>query len=264
MLAEHFDQPPAYLRSLYHLMDFYADRARRPGQSGLPSPLVAAYNVRPPVLRQIVQELIPLVQADPEQGLALCDALWEQPVLEFRTLAAMLLGQLPTDPPERITARARTWIAPDLEPHLIKIVLVHALARLRQEQPAVLVRLFQDWIESSDKFHQQLGLQALLPLIRDPGFENLPVFFRTIQPLARQAPPVLRPDLLDVLEALAKRSPTETAYFLRQTLETPDALDTPWLIRQLMHAFPPENQSALREAMKNRETARQVASRPGA
>ena len=180
MLAEHFDQPTAYLRSLYHLMDFYADRARRPGKSGIPSPLLAAYNVRPPVLRQIIQELVPLAQADPEQGLALCDALWEQPVLEFRTLAAMLLGQLPTDPPERITDRACAWIAPDLEPHLIKTVLVHGLAHLRQEQPAVLVRLFQDWIESSDKFHQQLGLQALLPLIRDPGFENLPVFFRTL------------------------------------------------------------------------------------
>jgi hypothetical protein len=128
----------------------------------------------------------------------------------------------------------------------------------------VLVRLFQDWVESSDTFHQQLGLQALLPLIRDPGFEDLPVFFRTIQPLARQTPPALRPDLLDVLETLAERSPTETAYFLRQTLDTPDALDTPWLIRQLLHAFPPENQSALREALKNRETARREASRPGA
>ena len=264
MLAEHFDQPPAYLRSLHHLLDFYSDRARRPGQSGMPSPLIDAYNVRPPVLRQILQELAPLAQENPEQGLALCDALWREPVLEFRTLAAMYLGQIPTHPPRAITDRAKSWITPDLEPYLVEIILTHALSRLRQERPAVLTRLFQEWIESPDEFYQQLGLQALLPLIRDRQFENLPVFFRMVQALARRSPSVLKPDLLDVLEALAERSPTETAFFLRQTLETPDALDTPWFTRQLLHAFPVETQGSLRDALKTRETSRRMASRTGA
>ena len=51
LLAQQFDNPVAYVRSLHHLLDFYADRAHRPGQSGKPAPLTSAYRVHPPVLR---------------------------------------------------------------------------------------------------------------------------------------------------------------------------------------------------------------------
>ncbi len=240
LLVEHFADPPAYIRSLHYLLDFYADRARRPGQAGMPPPITSAYNVRPPVLRMILQELTPLAIEAPETGLALCDALWAEPNLEFRSLAAMLLGQIPPSPPERIITRLKTWLVPDLEFYLIEALMNHALGRLRQEHPQSMIRLIQDWLESTKPLYQQLGLRALLPLVENPQFENLPVFYRMIQPLACNVPPGLRPDLLDVLVALAHRSPQETAYFLRQTLNYPDAADTAWLIRQLLNEFPPE------------------------
>jgi hypothetical protein len=53
-----------------------------------------------------------------------------------------------------------------------------------------------------------------------------------------------------VLEALAQRSPQETAYFLRQSLNAPEAFDTPWIIRQTLHSFPPEIQEGLRNSVK--------------
>jgi hypothetical protein len=99
-------------------------------------------------------------------------------------------------------------------------------------------------------YQQQQGLRALLPMINDPRFENLPVFFRLIAPLTRTAPSAVRPDLLDVLESLARRSPPETAFFLRQTLDTPNSPDTPWLIRQCLRAFPDELQASLRETVR--------------
>jgi len=256
LLVEHFDDPPAYIRSLHYLLDFYADRARRPGQSGMPAPITSAYNVRPPVIRMILQELTPLANQEPEDGLALCDALWAEPTLEFRQLAAMLLGQIPSSPPERIITRLKAWLVPDLEFYLIEALMNHALGRLRQEHPQAMIRLIQDWLESSKPLYQQLGLRALLPLVENPQFENLPVFFRLIQPLTFNVPPGLRPDLLDVLSALAHRSPQEAAYFLRQTLSFPDAADTAWLIRQLLNQFPPEQQQMLRNVLKEAEPRR--------
>lgn len=256
LLVEHFNDPPAYIRSLHYLLDFYADRARRPGQSGMPAPITSAYKVRPPVLRMILQELtLPAVE-EPETGLRLCDALWAEPNLEFRLLAAMLLGQIPPSPPERIIARVKTWLVPDLEFYLIEALMNHALGRLRQEHPLSMIRLIQDWLESSQPLLQQLGLRALLPLVENPQFENLPVFFRLVQPLACNVPPGLGPDLLDVLAALAHRSPNETAYFLRQTLSYPDAADTAWLIRQLLNEFPPEQQQMLHNVVKEAEPRR--------
>jgi hypothetical protein len=61
----------------------------------------------------------------------------------------------------------------------------------------------------------------------------------------------LHADLLDILEVLAIRSPEETSYFLRQTLYLPNSSDTPWLIRQVLHNFPPENQITLRREIKS-------------
>lgn len=257
LLAEQFADPPAYIRNLHYVLDFYSDRARRPGKTGKPGPLLNAYNVRPPVLRMLLQEITPLVQQDIQGGLALCDALWAEPYLECRLLAGMLLGQIPPRPPEEITHRLQRWTTTDLEFFLIEALLSNGIDQLHRQQPQVLLHMIEDWLSSTQTFRQQLGLRALLPLIKDPDFENLPVFFRLIQPLCQNAPVALRPDLLDVLAALAQRSPQETAYFLRQTLMFPDSPDTPWLIRQSLSRFPPEFQANLRLA------ARQADALPG-
>jgi hypothetical protein len=250
LLAERVTDPAAYVRNLHFLMNFYADRARRPGQSGKPGPLITAYKVRPPVLRIILQETLPEALKDPEKGFSLCDALWDEPYLEFRMLAAMLLGQLPTGAEEAVTRRLQAWLTPNLEEHLVTALLTQAAYNLRQESPQTLVDMVQNWMESKDTFYQQVGLRALLTLIEDPNFENLPAFYLMLQPLVRKVPSVLRADLLDALAALVKRSPQETAYFLRQTLGTPNATDTAWLIRQTLTEFPTELRNSLRETVR--------------
>jgi len=258
-LAEHFQEPPAYVRSLHYLLDFYSDRAIRPGQSGRPGPLIQAYNLRPPVLRMLLQELLPLAQRDVQAAFKLCDALWAESYLEFRQLSAMLLGQLSPNwdsaaelaVSEAIIERLQRWITPTLELYLIELLLSTGVERLNRQRPQAILGLIQSWLEQARPFYQQLGLHALLPLIRNPEFENLPIFFRMIQPLCRSIPSALRPEVLDVVATLARRSPQETAYFLRQLLVYPEAPDTPWLVRQSLGAFPPDLQSNLRQAVRN-------------
>ena len=36
LLVEQFNNPAAFIRSLHHLLEFYADRVHRPGQAGEP------------------------------------------------------------------------------------------------------------------------------------------------------------------------------------------------------------------------------------
>jgi hypothetical protein len=71
-----------------------------------------------------------------------------------------------------------------------------------------------------------------------------------IQPYTRKVHPSLRSDLLDILRALASRSPHEAAYFLRQTLQMAGAIDTPWLVRQSLDVFPPDLQESMRSAVR--------------
>jgi hypothetical protein len=55
---------------------------------------------------------------------------------------------------------------------------------------------------------------------------------------------------MDLLIALARRSPKETAYTLRQILEAPEVHDSAWLTRQVMRYFPAETQDSLRAALR--------------
>jgi hypothetical protein len=246
-LTELIPTPDLFVRSLRTILEYYSDRTHRPGQSGDPPPLLPAYNVPAPVLKQILLELTPLLSGNQSQGLVLCDALWSQEQFECRLLAARILGLLPVEPLDPVYVRLRVWVLED-EERVLKELLIEGLTRWRKEIPNSFLIQLGDWLNSTSFKEQKLGLKALLPLIGDPSFNNLPVLFRVLNPLVRVAPSQIRPDLLPVLRSLARRSPKETAYFLRQNMT---AQDTPWLTRKVLAEFPPSLQNSLREALKN-------------
>ena len=252
MLSEHFDNPVAFARSLHYLFEYYADRTRKPGQSGNPPPLIKSYHVHPPVIKQLLQELKPLVKQNPERGLALCDQLWDEPYLEFRLLSIHLLGEIDPNPSEVIIQRVQSWITSELDPILLDSILLNSLAKLREQYPHTYINLINNWIGTDDIFLIQMGLRALLPLIQDTDFENLPILIKIIQPFTRSSLPAIKPDLLDVLTALAHKRPSETAFFLQHTLNTPEAHDTAWIIRQILDEFPSEIQNNLKLLVRER------------
>jgi hypothetical protein len=203
------------------------------------------------VLRQVVAELAPLAQADPAAGLELCQAMWQQPYLEFRLMACSLLGELPADPPLPRLDQVSAWVGRDTELRIFDALAHDALKRVRKEHPSALVRAIQGWLAEKDLQTRRLGLRALLTLAGDPDYPNLPVIFRLLQPFIRQAPSRLRPDILDILSVLARQEPVETASFLRQILSMPESPDVAWVIRQVASAFPPEQEERLRSAVRS-------------
>ena len=250
-LADQFSDPDAFVKSLHNLLENYADRTHRPGHIGEPSPLTTSYKVQPPVLRMILKELIPRISIESQLTLALCDKLWNQPILEFRQLSASLLGYIPPTPPDPIIHRVLKWINPQIEIRIINSLLSNGLRRMRKEKPQEVLNLAENWLSDDLIFNNKLGMYTLLHLIHDSDMEDLPALFRLIQPFSTSTHPDLHADLLDILEILAIRSPEETSYFLRQTLYLPNSSDTPWLIRQVLHIFPPENQITLRREIKS-------------
>jgi hypothetical protein len=247
-LGEKLRQPEAFVRDLHNLMDFYADRTRRSGQFGEPPPLLATYKTPAPVLRQLEREIAPLA-AEPAAALALVDALWAEPVIEFRRLAIILLGRIPPTPPEPVLDRIQAWVAAQPENIILDALLEHGLARIRQETPKVYFPLVEAWLNAHEIFPRQAGLRALSYLLTDPNFENLPAVSRLILPWIRSTPADLRTDLVAVLRGLAGRFPQEASYLLKQNLasERPDTL---WLARQVLNDLPEEIQASLRETLR--------------
>jgi hypothetical protein len=249
LLADEFGQPEVYLRSLHHLLDQYANRAYRPGQAGKPKPLLEAYDVPQPVMRQLLLDLEPKARQEPETALALCRALWDESYLETRLLAAGLLGKIPTLP-DQILSQLKSFLDTAANDQVISTLLNQGLAWLRKTQPDWIIDQARDWLASSETIDQTLGLRILQPLIADPGFENLPVIFKLLASFTCEAPSALRQDLVDVVETLARRSPRETAFFLRESLGFSMCTTTAWLTRQVLPAFPPEVQAGLRQSLR--------------
>jgi hypothetical protein len=248
LMVEHFDQPAAFVRSLHHLLEYYADRAHRPGQAGKPPALLAAYNVAPPVIRQVLLELTNRA-SEPPAVLALCDALWDQPYIEFRQIAAGLLGRLDPPPVEGVLQRIQSWLQPNLELRQVDLVMEQGLVGLRQAAPERVLDLAVSWLREDSPASQRLAFRLLLVWSKEPQVNNLPAFYRLIQPYCRIVSASLRPDLVELLEALARRSPHETAFFLIQNLQAADNPDTSWLSRQILKELPEDARQSLRAAL---------------
>jgi hypothetical protein len=249
-LAEKFENPRAFTQALKDLFEFYSDRTRRPGKTGAPPPLIKVYMVPDPVLRRIYREMAPLARANPEKAFDLVGALWEEPLFEHRLIACRLLGEIPSGEHQRLLALIEEWVDENEEESLLESIATQSLARLREESPEVFTAQIERWLEAKGIKYQKLGLMTLLAQLSATEFENLPVVYRLLGMHMPTASKGLRPYLFDLLKPLARRSPLETAFFLRQSLEGSDNPVIPWLIRRSMEFFPKDVQSSLKAALK--------------
>ena len=245
-LADNFNEPAIFIRKLFHFFEYYSERTQRPGQSGEPPALIDAFYVRHPVLRQVVHELTPLVETYPLEAVELCDVLWQQPYLEFKILAANLLGKIPEAHFDHVIERVTTRVIDEKDDQVINVLLTDGLSSVREVKPAIVLDLAKKWFSDNEIKHQRLGLQTIIPLIRDQNYDLLPVIFQLIQPYALRVPGELQHYTLESLKALARLSPRETSYFLQNSLLHPDNVDTAWIIRRCIDDFPADIKSELK------------------
>lgn len=231
-------------------MEFYADRTRRPAHAASLSARITSYRVDPQVLRQVFQAVLPLILANPHHSLVLSETLWTQPVLEFRILATLVLGAIPYSEPRMIIDMVRTWMKDDCDEGLMQAIFENGFSRIHRQDPQAALMLAEEWLASDSIFTIQAGLRSLLPLVEGSFFEHLPVILRLIHPYTQVAPKSIRNDLLLLLRSLGRQFPRETAHLLRQTLVLPNSVDTPWLVRQTLEAFPAEIQTTLRASIR--------------
>lgn len=249
-LIVRFDDPSSFLSALKDLLDLYANRAYRPGTSVQPQPLLPSYRVAPLITHQLEMELSRTCQERPQQALEVVETLWRDTHLETRQLAATLLGALPASHSEGVLTKLRAWSQPEENFRMLDALFQNGTLTLRRSAPALLLRLIEEWVSSTQSQVQAIGLRALTPLVKDEQFDNLPPVFTLLSPLVQNIPAKLYPDLLVIFEALARRSPTETAYFFRQILSIAGSPATTRLIRRCVPLLNPAQQAQLRAALQ--------------
>ncbi len=126
-------------------------------------------------------------KTNPRKAVDLIKALWKADSLESRLLAAYLLGNIPSDQAIPTLTLLPDWLNQSTDKEIRTALLTNALARLRREKPEAFFIMLEGWLESPQPAMQVWGLQALIPLLQDPHFENLPAVFRILRPAIQLA-----------------------------------------------------------------------------
>jgi hypothetical protein len=257
-LIAAFAQPADFCRLLRELLNLYAHHSYRPGQAIQPQPLLPTYRVPPLVMRQLSMELGKTCQEQPQQALEVVSAMWHESFLEPRLLAALMLGSIPLQGPgsagtiQGVLDRLRSWGTASENLRLIRAMMEDGTRLLRHEAPERLLELIDTWLVNANPAQQSVGIHAIIALANDKTYENLPALFRLLGPPVQNVHPRLQADLQLVLQAMIKRSPTETAYFLRQALSLSVGTGTARLIRRLLPEFDAAQQANLRAVLGSR------------
>ena len=247
-LADLFDQPAAFLREVREILEFYVNRTLR-SQSVAPSSVLPTYRTPAVVLRQIETELGPVAERNPIQALELADALWDEGSLETKLIAAVLLGRIPPQE-ERLLARLTAWTQAVRDPNVRAALLTTSLTRLRKETPDLFLVLVKEWLHPARQRMWSNGVQALVPLISSPDFDNLPPIFEIVEPIIKASPATLQYDLQELIIALFEASPDETTYFIQQLLKRTKNPLPAVALRRMSPELPQELQASLREMLR--------------
>jgi hypothetical protein len=98
------------------------------------------------------------------------------------------------------------------------------------------------------------GVQALVPLISSPDFDNLPPIFEIVEPIIKASPGTLQFDLQELITTLFEASPEETTYFLQQILKETKSPLPSIALRRMSRELPQELQTSLREMLRKTKT----------
>ena len=247
-LADLFDQPTAFLHEHREILDYYVNRSLR-SQGVAPSSVLPTYRTPTVVLRQIETELGPVAEKQPFQALELADALWDEGWLETRLLAAFVLGRIPPQE-ERLLARLTAWTQAVRDPSVRAALLTTSLTRLRKETPDLFLVLVKEWLHPARQRMWSNGVQALVPLISSPYFDNLPPIFEIVEPILKASPAALQFDMQELITALYKASPDETMYFIQQIIKETKSPLPAVALRRMSPDLPQELQVHLREILR--------------
>jgi hypothetical protein len=252
-LAACFQQPVEFRRLLVDRLEFYADRVTRPGDRVRPAPLIPRYGVPPLFLQAVEQASQKSAYESPDAALVLARELWKEEYLEPRLVAASLIGMAARKEPQEAASLLLQYCIPKENPLVQEALLQRSGAQLREANLDVWFDLVERWINSESLSQKLIGFRALLGVIEDREFENLPVIYRLLTYPVETTDRSTMHELEPLIIAMVRRSAMETSYFLRQSYNRTHNPILARLIRKCLPIFPQESQAALRKVVQEQD-----------
>jgi hypothetical protein len=253
-LADFFFLPDEFMKHLREMLDFYVNYTLRTKENVAPGSNLKTYRTPPAVITQIENELRAVAEANPHFALELADVLWDEGALETRLLAAFLLGRIPPQE-EHLLPRITAWTQQIRDPNVRSALLSTSLTRMRKETPDQFLKLIREYLHPARERTWSNGIQALLPMIADTSFSNLPPILDIVEPIIEEAPSTLQNDLAELIVALYRASANETTFMLKHVLRESQSPMTIVTMRRIVTSFPPHLQTELRNLLRPQPSA---------
>lgn len=248
-ILKYFNNPGAFHRHLQGLFSLYANRSLHFGQSPEPTPVAPRYHLPQPLIRQLQMAMRPYLDKYPQTALDCADELWGDPFFEIKQFAIYILGNVPVEKSDPIIKYLESWIEPDLDDKLKSELMSTGTFRLQKNFPSAWERLLQSLVDQKDPKLVGLGIQGLMEGIKRTKFDNFPMVFRFISPIIQNPNSINMEKLEDLIRTLINQSPTETAFFLKQTLSLSQSTDTKRLIKRCLPLLPEKDRQELKSSL---------------
>lgn len=256
-LADFYFLPDEFMKHLREMLNSYVNHTLRTKENVAPGSNLKTYRTPAAVIAQIENELRAKAEDNAVFTLDLVDLLWSEESLETRLLASYLLGCIPPEE-EDLLPRITSWLAQTRDSQIRSEILSTSLSRMRKETPQQFLSSIRELLHPNRTHSWSNGIQALLPVIAETSYTNLPALFDMIEPVIIHAPPALQSDITELIIALYRASASETVFILKQILADPENTSTAITFRRISRDFPPSLQREIRDSLqpKSVESAR--------
>ena len=243
-LVNLYEQPIEFVRLLVGILENYSNHTFRSSQITQWAEL-STFNTPNSVIIQILNDLKGLADQYPEHAMNLTITLWHEAIFETRLLAAHILGTIPPKEAMRLLTRIPEWLYETRDQRIRNALLTYGLARIRSENPAALSILISEWLKSPGQKTQTWGLHALIPLIKQVGFDDIPQIFEILRPAIETISPSTQMDIQTCINTMDSISHVETTHFLSEILKRTDIPQVRLIFQRILKGFSTEMQKEL-------------------
>lgn len=245
-IATQFVHPKVFVRNLIQLMEMYSDGNIQTSTSYTKMEiLIPSYRLPEVVIQQIESQLVNLVDLHPTTSIEVIDSLWQKSYFEPRYLAAVMIGNLPACFADFTLSRLENWVNPKEETKIVRTLLNIGSQQIRHQSYHEWVELIKTWLDNPDEEYQQIGLRAMKISLDDPRLEEIPLFYKLMEPMILNVSLPLQKDLLQTFSSLAHQFPKESISFLKSILEKTESALVRRFIRRCLPFFDDELQKVL-------------------
>jgi hypothetical protein len=204
-------EPGTFIRASINLLDYYADRTKRPRSSVARVEIAKVLRVPRPVMKTICLRLQQAPASISEEWQAIGSGLWDHASREARQMAACVLSKCPQD---QIQIMVESWVLNCEDDEAIEFLAKQGMKFWRVQDLDRFYRTVLKWLGDTRLRMRYLGILALYGRSEDEDFAEIPRLLALLNGISSQVRGSSQRALTGLIRQLADVSPPEVAKFL--------------------------------------------------